>query len=89
MRCVAPKQKREELLFIIANSGSTALVVEDLKTLNKLQNRLNDLPIQLVILLSDETPPTESILKVVNFSQLIEIGGKPYFCTKSSKTATP
>ncbi|MBG1265105.1 AMP-dependent synthetase/ligase [Nostoc sp. WHI] len=66
--------EKEELLFIIANSGSTTLVVEDLKTLKKLQDRLNDLPIQLVILLSDEAPPTEGSLKALNFSQLIEIG---------------
>ncbi|MEH2359274.1 AMP-dependent synthetase/ligase [Nostoc sp.] len=66
--------EKEELLFIIANSGSTAIVVEDLKTLKKLQDRLNDLPIQLVILLSDEAPPTDETLKVLNFAQLIEIG---------------
>ncbi|BAY12030.1 AMP-dependent synthetase/ligase [Calothrix sp. NIES-2098] len=66
--------EKEELLFIVANSGSTALVVEDLKTLKKLQDRLNDLPIHLVILLSDETPPTEETLKVLSFSQVIEIG---------------
>ncbi|MBH8563180.1 long-chain fatty acid--CoA ligase [Nostoc sp. CENA67] len=64
----------EELLFIVANSGSTALVVEDLKTFYRLQNGLEDLPIKLVILLSDEAPPTESSLKVVNFPQLIEMG---------------
>lgn len=68
--------EREELLFIIANSGSTALVVEDLKTFNKLQQRLHDLPIQLVILLSDEAPPTDETLKIVNFTQLMEIGAK-------------
>ncbi|MCC5655574.1 long-chain fatty acid--CoA ligase [Nostoc sp. XA010] len=66
--------EKEELLFIIANSGSTAIVVEDLKTLKKLQDRLKDLPIQVVILLSDEAPPTDETLKVLNFSQLIEIG---------------
>ncbi|MHC0064417.1 AMP-dependent synthetase/ligase [Nostoc sp. UIC 10890] len=66
--------EKEELLFIIANSGSTAIVVEDLKTLKKLQDRLNDLPIQVVILLSDEAPPTGETLKVINFSQLLEIG---------------
>ncbi|MEH2329662.1 AMP-dependent synthetase/ligase [Nostoc sp.] len=65
---------KEELLFIIANSGSTAIVVEDLKTLKKLQDRLKDLPIQVVILLSDEAPPTDETLKVLNFSQLLEIG---------------
>ncbi|MEH1891887.1 MAG: AMP-binding protein [Nostoc sp.] len=66
--------EKEELLFIIANSGSTAIVVEDLKTFKKLQDRLQDLPIQLVILLSDEAPPTDETLKVLNFAQLIEIG---------------
>ncbi|MEH2007661.1 AMP-dependent synthetase/ligase [Nostoc sp.] len=66
--------EKEELLFIIANSGSTAIVVEDLKTLKKLQDRLKDLPIQVVILLSDEAPPTDDTLKVLNFAQLIEIG---------------
>ncbi|MEH2319983.1 AMP-dependent synthetase/ligase [Nostoc sp.] len=66
--------EKEELLFIIANSGSTAIVVEDLKTLKKLQDRLKDLPIQVVILLSDEAPPTDETLKVLNFAQLIEIG---------------
>ncbi|MCW5317535.1 AMP-binding protein [Nostoc sp. KVJ3] len=65
---------KEELLFIIANSGSTGIVVEDLKTLKKLQDRIKDLPIQLVILLSDEAPPTDETLKVLNFAQLIEVG---------------
>ncbi|MDZ8091112.1 MAG: AMP-binding protein [Nostoc sp. DedQUE05] len=66
--------EKEELLFIIANSGSIAIVVEDLKTLKKLQDRLKDLPIQVVILLSDEAPPTDETLKVLNFSQFLEIG---------------
>ncbi|MEH1830887.1 MAG: AMP-binding protein [Nostoc sp.] len=66
--------EKEELLFIIANSGSTAIVVEDLKTFKKLQDRLQDLPIQVVILLSDEAPPTDETLKVLNFAQLLEIG---------------
>ncbi|MDF5707692.1 MAG: long-chain fatty acid--CoA ligase [Nostoc sp. S4] len=71
--------EKEELLFIIANSGSTAVVIEDLKTLKKLQDRLNDLPIQLAILLSDEAPPTETTLKLLNFSQLLEIGANHDF----------
>ena len=65
--------ERSELLFIIANSGSTALVVQDLNTLNKLGDELNDLPIQLIILISDETPP-EATPKVLKFSQVLEIG---------------
>ncbi|MBD2199288.1 MULTISPECIES: AMP-dependent synthetase/ligase [Calothrix] len=66
--------EKEELLFIVANSGSTAVVVEDLKTLNRLQDRLNDLPIQLVILLTDETLETQENFKILNFSQLVELG---------------
>jgi long-chain acyl-CoA synthetase len=65
--------EREELLFILADSGSTALVVEDRKTLKKLRNRLDSLPIQLVVLLSDEEPADET-LKVVNFPQLMTTG---------------
>ena len=66
--------EREELLFIIANSGSTTLIVQDLNTLDKLGDRLNDLPIQLIILLSDETPPAAATPTVLNFPQLLEIG---------------
>ncbi|MBD1838060.1 long-chain fatty acid--CoA ligase [Coleofasciculus sp. FACHB-64] len=66
--------EREELLFILADSGSTTLVVEDLKTLKKLRERLNDLPIQLVVLLSDEEPPEESTLKMLNFSGVMAAG---------------
>jgi long-chain acyl-CoA synthetase len=65
--------EREELLFIIADSGSTALVVEDRKTLKNLHESLDSLPIRLVILLSDETEAEES-LKVLNFSALLALG---------------
>ena len=66
--------EREELLYILANSDSTALVVENVQTLEKLYEGLIDLPIKKVILLSDETPPTKENLEVLNFSQLIELG---------------
>ena len=66
--------EREELLYIISHSGSTALVIEDIKTLNKLGESLNELPIKLVVLISDEAPPTERNFPVVNFSQLLDIG---------------
>ncbi|MEM7553192.1 MAG: long-chain fatty acid--CoA ligase [Cyanobacteria bacterium P01_A01_bin.84] len=65
---------REELLFIIENSGSTALVVEDMQTFQKLRSGLEDLPIKFVVLLSDEAPQENDILKVINFSQLMDIG---------------
>jgi long-chain acyl-CoA synthetase len=71
--------EKEELLFIIANSGSTALVLEDIKTLNKLRDRLSNPPIRVIILLSEETPPPDENLQVLNFSQLMEIGAKSTF----------
>lgn len=66
--------EREELLYIIANSGSSALVVENLKTLKKLREGLDNLGIRFVILLSEETPPTEESIKVLNFEQIMEMG---------------
>src|SRR4028119_593031 len=48
--------EREELLFILADSGSTALVVENLALLKRLRGSLDSLPIQLVVLLSEEKP---------------------------------
>jgi long-chain acyl-CoA synthetase len=66
--------EREELLFIIANSGSTAVIFEDIKTFQKLEERLKDLPIKLVILLSEEAAPAAENFQVLNFSQLLEIG---------------
>jgi long-chain acyl-CoA synthetase len=66
--------EKEELLFILANSGSTALVVEDWKTLNKLRDRLDSLPIRLVVLLSDEEPDESETLKILNYSALLAIG---------------
>lgn len=64
----------EELLFIVADSGSTTLIVEDLKTLKKLREGLDSPPIERVILLSDEAPGTEETLKVQNFSQVMAAG---------------
>ena len=76
------KADRDELLFMIANSGTTALAVEDLATLEKLRSGLGDLPIRHVILLSDEEPANlkslavsgAESLNVLNFSQLMDLG---------------
>lgn len=68
------KADRDELLFMIANSGSTALVVENIATLEKLHSGLEDLPIEFAILLSDEKPSNNDLLKVFNFSQVIDLG---------------
>jgi len=66
--------EQQELLYILENSDSTSLVVEDLKTLTKLSLESANLPIELIILLSDETPPEEASIKTVNFKQLMELG---------------
>ncbi|NJO40955.1 MAG: long-chain fatty acid--CoA ligase [Cyanobacteria bacterium CRU_2_1] len=63
----------EELLFILRDSGAIALIVADLELFKKLRAGLGDLPVQFVVLLSDETPPEES-LKILTFSQLLELG---------------
>ncbi len=68
---------RAELLYILANSGSTALVVEDVKTLKKLLPELLDLPLSLVVLLMEEDIPEDLkdlSIKVLNFSQLMTAG---------------
>ncbi|MGB5962463.1 MAG: AMP-binding protein, partial [Coleofasciculaceae cyanobacterium] len=66
--------EREELLFILAESGSIALVVEDLKTLAKIRDRLESLPIKFVVLLSDENIDPDETLKISNFTQLMTAG---------------
>ncbi|HEY9864337.1 MAG TPA: AMP-binding protein [Candidatus Obscuribacterales bacterium] len=65
-----------ELAYILKDSGSTALVVENFALLKKLRSQIEDLPIQFVILLSDETPNSQDLptIPVLNFSQLIETG---------------
>jgi long-chain acyl-CoA synthetase len=64
----------DELAFILSNSGSTGLVVEDLATWTRLQPRIADLPIRFVLLLSDETAPNLGDRLSLNFSQLMERG---------------
>lgn len=65
---------REELLYILENSGSIGLVVENLTLLNSLRDRLDSLPVRLVILLSEEKPPENDALKILNYSQLMAAG---------------
>ncbi len=65
--------EREELLYILEHSGSTGLVVENIKTLKKLMPELFDLPVQWVVLLSDETPELMKGLKAINFRQLMKM----------------
>lgn len=64
----------EELRYIYSDSNSTSLVVENLKTLKKLRPYLDELPVEFIILLSDEEPNSEDAIKTLNFQQLIELG---------------
>jgi long-chain acyl-CoA synthetase len=64
----------EELLYILRDSDSTSLVVEDRKTLKKLSSQLSELPLAFAVLLSDESPDLDTNLKIVNFSELIALG---------------
>lgn len=68
--------EQQELLYILANSDSTTLIVENQKTFNKIESGLADLPISRIILLSDEVITTEDEIKTLNFNQLMDIGAK-------------
>jgi long-chain acyl-CoA synthetase len=69
-----------ELTFILTNSGSTILMVEDLATLKKLLPNLVGLDLQAIILLSDQAAEpsllaeTNPGAKFINFSQLAQLG---------------
>jgi long-chain acyl-CoA synthetase len=67
---------REELLYILTHSDSVALIVQDLATLKKLTPQLDDLPVSLVITLTDEAAPNATGFKILNFSQLMTLGLK-------------
>lgn len=64
---------RGELRFILDNSEAVALITEDAATLKKVSPSLDDLPLQTVILLTDETLEAPG-LKILNFSQVLEMG---------------
>jgi long-chain acyl-CoA synthetase len=69
----------QELLSILANSQAKILVIEDVKTLKKLSDKLVDLSISLIILLSDEQPDLEIPIKLINFTQTIDLGRSATF----------
>jgi long-chain acyl-CoA synthetase len=69
----------QELLSILENSNASALVVEDIKTLKKISDKLVNLPISLIILLSDEVSDLDLPIKLVNFTQTIDLGRSAAF----------
>jgi long-chain acyl-CoA synthetase len=69
----------QELAYIYDNSESSALLVEDLKTYKKLSPLLTTANIKFVGLLSDETAPTDSLVPIINFPRMLELGtGHPF-----------
>jgi long-chain acyl-CoA synthetase len=64
----------QELAYIYENSESSALLIEDLKTYQKLLPLLSTVNIKFVGLLSDEPTPTDSLTPIVNFPRMLEIG---------------
>jgi long-chain acyl-CoA synthetase len=72
---------RNELLFILADSDSLALIVQDIETLRPLLAGLAALPIRFIILLSneifdaaDDAVGESTGLKVLNFNQVLSLG---------------
>ncbi|XFA71801.1 AMP-binding protein [Thermosynechococcaceae cyanobacterium Okahandja] len=65
----------QELLYILRDSGSTVLLVENLATLQKLQAGLEETMVRTVVLLSAEAPELESFsLRLLNFGQVFNEG---------------
>jgi long-chain acyl-CoA synthetase len=65
---------RHELLYIYNHSDSTSLIVDDLETLAKLRPDLDNLPVEFVVLLSDEDVDLDTPLTVLNYKQLMARG---------------
>ncbi len=63
-----------ELRFILEDSDSRILIVENQTTLQRILTHLTDLPIRLIVLLSDQTPGDTAFPKVMNFSQVLQAG---------------
>lgn len=62
-----------ELRYILEHSGSVGVVLQDAELLKKLRPILAEVPLQFVILLTDETA-TSDTYKVMNFSEVITLG---------------
>lgn len=75
----------QELAYIYENSESSALLMEDLKAYRKLMPLLADANIKFVGLLSDEPIPTDSLIPIVNFPRILEIGSSHPFSAPNFK----
>ena len=62
-----------ELRYILEHSGAVGVVLQDVELLEKLRSTLAEVPMQFVILLTDESA-TSDTYKVLNFSEVIKLG---------------
>lgn len=80
--------EQEELRYILQDSGSAALIVEDQKTLAKLRLTAEQFPLKFVVLLSNEIPPAAGPFTQVNFQQVLERGhGQALLPTPQEETS--
>jgi long-chain acyl-CoA synthetase len=68
----------QELAFIYENSGSSALIVENLKTYQRLASLLNPETIKFVGLLSDEAAPDDRPVRILNFEGMMAAATQPF-----------
>jgi long-chain acyl-CoA synthetase len=66
--------EKQELLYILKDSDSLCLIVENLKTLKKLKPEIDQYALSLIVLLSDEKLPENSPIRIVNFNGLLTLG---------------
>jgi long-chain acyl-CoA synthetase len=66
---------RDELLFILDNSDSIGLVIQDMATLKKFGNSLATVGLRFVILLTDEVSPEVTSADAVKTKLGIDLGG--------------
>lgn len=64
----------EELRYIAEHSDSSILILQDAKLWQRLRDRVQDLPLQFVVLLSDEVVSEVANCKIVNYSQVLDLG---------------
>jgi long-chain acyl-CoA synthetase len=66
--------EKQELLYILQDSDSLCLIVENLKTLKKLKPEIGEYNLSLIVLLSDEKLPENIYTKIINFNGLLDLG---------------
>ncbi|MCG8364589.1 MAG: AMP-binding protein [Pseudanabaenales cyanobacterium] len=66
----------EELLYILSHSDSIGLIVQDQALFDKLSDRLKGVSLRFIILLTNEHPQNSLATKLLNFSQLLDLGTK-------------